>query len=88
MTINIEGPYKHGSQWRCRVKDEAGRRWCRAAETPEEARRIAEEGIDGTGDRPVDDPPAEATTPSRPPSPMRIEGPFAHGNPPSILWTP
>jgi len=66
--------------WRCRVKDEAGRRWCRAAETPEEARRIAEQGIDGAGDRPVVDSPAEATTTSRPPSPMRIEGPFAHGS--------
>ena len=75
----IEGPYRHGSHWRCRVKDEAGRRWCRAAETPEEARRVAEQGIDGAGDRPVEDPPADATTPSRPPSPMRIEGPFAHG---------
>lgn len=79
-TTKVEGPYRHGTMWRCRVKDEAGRRWCRAAETPEEARRVAEEGIEGTGDRPVVDPPAEATTPSRPPSPMRIEGPFRHGS--------
>ncbi len=74
----IEGPYRHGSMWRCRIKDETGRRWCKAADTPEEARRIAEAGGDG-GRQVVDDPPAEATTPSRPASPMRIEGPFAHG---------
>ena len=83
MTTKIEGPYRHGAMWRCRVKDEAGRRWCRAAETPEEARRIAEDGVEGTEGteaREVDDPPAEATTPSRPPSAMRIEGPFRHGS--------
>lgn len=80
MTTRVEGPYRHGTMWRCRVKDEAGRRWCRAAETPEEARRIAEQGIDGAGDRPVVEPPADATTPRRPPSAMRIEGPFRHGS--------
>ena len=81
-TTKIEGPYRHGTMWRCRVKDEAGRRWCRAAETPEEARRIAEDGVEGaegTEARGVVEPPADATTASRPPSPMRIEGPFAHG---------
>lgn len=76
--MRIEGPYKHGSMWRCRLRDEDGRRWCKAAETPEEARRIAEAGVDG-GLQVVDDHPTEATTTRRPTSPMRIEGPFAHG---------
>ncbi|MFO0580342.1 MAG: site-specific integrase [Polyangia bacterium] len=41
--IRIEGPYQHGSGWRCRLVLAGRRMWCRpSAPSPEAARQIAE----------------------------------------------
>jgi len=79
----IEGPYRHGSHWRCRIRSESGRKWCQAAESPDEARRVAEEQICPPGEprNLIPEDPVPIAKLSRPAQgPMRIEGPFSHGS--------
>lgn len=40
--MRIEGPYRHRDRWRCRLVIEGTRSPCPVADTPEEARRLAE----------------------------------------------
>lgn len=91
VNARVEGPYRHGSQWRCRIKSAEGRKWCQAADTPEEATRIAETLLGEKGVPPDSQVPAPQVPAPQVPAPqvpearqslgpIRIEGPFAHGS--------
>lgn len=83
--MKIEGPYKHGAQWRCRIRSATGRKWCQAADTQEDASRVAQELLakSETQDSQVSDSQvsdSQVPAPRKQPGPIRIEGPFAHGS--------
>lgn len=78
--MKIEGPYRHGNQHRCRLVTPAGRKWCRAADTPEEALRLAQEKAASAPPQDIPAPPMEEPERRRSTGPIRIEGPFAHGS--------
>lgn len=78
METKIEGPYRHGSQWRCRLRTGSKKTWCRSASSPEEARRGAEEAI---GSEPTDPIPAQPKkTIALATDPIRVDGPHPHGS--------
>lgn len=79
MTPKIEGPYPHGSGFRCRIRTEAGRRWCQAGATEEDALRLAEQDVAQLPE--AARPPAQPPEPPRKqPGPLRIYGPYEHGS--------
>ena len=79
----IEGPYRHGTMWRCRVQGRVRAAVVSSRRNPGRPTGRGGRGIDGTrrdrrgrwstGRR------ARQRGDQSTPSPMRIEGPFAHG---------
>ena len=43
--LHIEGPYRHGSKFRCRLRTAEGRRWLPAADTIEAALAAAQQAV-------------------------------------------
>lgn len=86
---NIEGPYRHGSKFRCRLRTAEGRRWLPAADTMETALAAAQEAVQLPPDsHVVDDAPDEdrevvAAAPEKDrqradPRGVRVLGPYRH----------
>lgn len=88
LPLGVEGPYKHGTKYRCRLRTGTGRRWLPSADTIEgavEAARKAAQGPKDPQDRqggPVFPPAAEpGPTPDAsslselPGHPYKLEGP-------------
>lgn len=86
---NIEGPYRHGSKFRCRLRTAEGRRWLPAADTLESALAAAHEAVHHPPDHPgKDEAPEEerpvvraAPQPERQrvdPEGVRVLGPYRH----------
>ena len=87
--MNIEGPYRHGSKFRCRLRTAEGRRWLPAADTIETALAAAQEAVQLPPDPHVVDVPPEderqvvATAPEKDrqradPGGVRLLGPYRH----------